>query len=356
MLKQLFTISILSLVVFLIHNVSAQSPYDVPTPGDYLTVVSNTEGNEQTLQLPIKDFIFNVIPHNYQNGKLVSLSLALKPGLDSLYNDLGFFNKTKDTVFIYPSFTQAAYGNNGFYDFYKSKCDVSCLTVKIPTGIHGIQASSIAGAWALKLLQYPYLKDEDVDKNPDILKQYKRIIVLHNEYVTKKEYDAITNHQNVIFLYPNALYAEVTTNYDTNTITLVRGHGYPDSHIKNGFGWKFDNSRYEYDVDCPNWYFYMRENYTLLNCYPEYELLSDEQLLRSLQNPTPSDLLTDIANWSRYPTDPISITNLLNEFDIQGSHIPDWVHTPATLVLNNQISKTDFAHLMIYLNDQNILK
>ena len=67
------------------------------------------------------------------------------------------------------------------------------------------------------------MKDEDVDKNPDILKQYKRIIVLHNEYVTKKEFDAITSHPDVVFLYPNALYAQVEANYTSNTITLVHG-------------------------------------------------------------------------------------------------------------------------------------
>lgn len=174
--------------------------------------------------------------------------------------------------------------------------------------------------------------------------------------MTKKEYDAIINHPNVIFLYPNALYAEVSTNYETNTITLVHGHDYPDSSVKNGFGWKYDNSRFEYDVDCPNWYFYTQENYTLLNCYPEYELLSDEQLVRSLKNPHPSNLITDIANWSRYPDDTNSISNLLSEFGIWGSHIPDWVHRTATLVLNDEISPTDFANLMIYLHDQNILK
>lgn len=114
------------------------------------------------------------------------------------------------------------------------------------------QSSSIIGAWVLKLLNYSYVKDQDVDKNPDILKQYKRVIVLHNEYVTKKEFDAITSHPDVVFLYPNALYAQVKTNYDNGTITLVRGHGYPDSTIGNGFDWKYDNSRYEYDIDCNN--------------------------------------------------------------------------------------------------------
>ncbi|SMH72212.1 hypothetical protein [Candidatus Nitrosotalea okcheonensis] len=34
------------------------------------------------------------------------------------------------------------------------------------------QSSSIIGAWVLKL-NYSYVKDHDVDKNPNILKQYK---------------------------------------------------------------------------------------------------------------------------------------------------------------------------------------
>ncbi|MHB8601010.1 MAG: hypothetical protein ACYC9R_00005 [Nitrosotalea sp.] len=332
------------------------SPYDIPNnPGNYLTVVSNTEGNKQTLHLPIKELLFNVISHNDENGKLISLSLELKPELNNLYKDIGLFDKPRDTVFIYPSFTQAAYGKNGFYDYYNKKCDTTCLTVPIPAGINGIQASSIAGAWALKLLNYPYLTDEDVDKNPDILKQYERVIVLHNEYVTKKEFDAITSHPDVIFLYPNALYAEVKADYVNNTITLVHGHGYPNSTIRNGFGWKHDNSKYEYDVDCKNWYFYKTENYSMLNCYPEYKILHDEQLLRSLQYVDPSDLLADIDNWLRYPNDPASIPKLLDDYGIKGTHIPSWVASSAIKVENNKISQTEFSHLLRYLSDQNLL-
>lgn len=358
----MFVLSILFLVasLSLSHDASAQSytnssAYDIPNNlGDYLTVVSNTEGNEETLQLPIKDLLFNVIPHNDQNGKLISLSLELKPGLDDLYKDLGLFDKPRDAVFIYPSFTQAAYGKSGFYDYYNNKCDIQCLTVKIPTGIHGIQASSIAGAWTLKLLNYPYLKDEDVDKNPDILKQYKRVIVLHNEYVTKKEFGAITSHPNVIFLYPNALYAEVKADYADDTITLVRGHNYPDSSITNGFSWKYDNSKYEYNVDCKNWNFYNAGEYIMLNCYPEYKLLYAEQLLRLLQNNDPANLLDDLNNWIRYKNDQTTI-DLLNDFNIVGKHVPSWVKGPAIWTMNNDITKTEFAHLLRYLSDQNML-
>ena len=45
--------------------------------------------------------------------------------------------------------------------------------------------------------------------------------MLHNEYVTQAMFDAITNHPNVIYLYPNALYAEIEVDYENNLITLI---------------------------------------------------------------------------------------------------------------------------------------
>ena len=323
---------------------------------DYIQIISNSEGNLHTLNLDKSTLLFDFVSNPDVNGNLLSYEIHLKPELSSLYKDLGYSEKERDTVFVYPSFTQSAYDKGGFYDYYNKKCDSSCLTIPIQDKISGFQSSSIVGAWVLKLLDYPYVKDQDIDKNPDILKKYKRVIVLHNEYVTKKEFDAITSHPNVIYLYPNALYAEVKANYDANTITLVRGHGYPDSTIKNGFQWLDDNSRYEYDVDCSDWYFYKTErNNTMLNCYPEYKLLSAEQLLRSLHDNDPSGLLNDLNNWLRYPNDQSIVTGMLNDFDVKGKHVPSWVKNPVSWALNNDISKTDFAHVIRYLYDQNLL-
>jgi hypothetical protein len=329
------------------------------TSGNYLQVLSNTkeEGqHSEVINLPVDQLLFNITPNYDQQGNLASLLIKLKPELTSTYHEIGLFDKPRDTVFIYPSFTQAAYTNNGFYDYYHKKCDLSCLTVPIPTKIIGFQSSSIAGALVLKLLNYPYVKDEDVDKNPDILKQYKRIIVLHNEYVTKKEFDAITNHPDVVYLYPNALYAEVKSDYNTNTITLVRGHGYPDQDIRNGFGWRSDNSRYEYNIECNNWNFYSKSNDTLLNCYPEYRILYDIELLRTLQKSDPTDLLTDISNWLRYPQQNDAVTRVLYDYDISGTQIPTWVTNPANWLLNGKIDEQDFDNIIIYLSEKNIIK
>ncbi|MEM3136230.1 MAG: hypothetical protein QXW37_05840, partial [Candidatus Nitrosotenuis sp.] len=78
----------------------------------------------------------------------------------------------------------------------------------------------------------------------------------------------------------NALTSEVSINYSSNTITLVRGPGHPTADITNGFDWKYDNTQYFNDWDCHSWEFYPVENGYMLNCYPEtfipnygYELL-----------------------------------------------------------------------------------
>ncbi len=186
-----------------------------------------------------------------------------------------------DTVVVYPIFTQAAYGNNGFYDYYKKICDSKCLTIPIPSTIYGSYVSSGMGFIMLSSLKFDTLTDVDVDKNPDILKQYKRVIILHNEYVTKKEFDAITSHPNVIYLYPNALYAEVKVNYATNQTTLVRGHSYPTRDVVNGFGWRYDNSKMEYNTSCKNPSYFKVANGMMLNCYPEL-VISDKTFLKSL--------------------------------------------------------------------------
>jgi hypothetical protein len=325
-------------------------------PAGILQVVSNSEGHLQTLEIPSDQMIFNITPIYDSEGNQASYQLSLKPELSDFYQQAGLFDKPKDTVFIYPSFTQAAYGTNGFYYHYRKQCDTSCLTVPIPDYVHGSQASSIVTAWILKLLGYPYLKDQDVDKNPDILKQYKRVIVLHSEYVTQTEFDAITSHPNVIFLYPNALYAKVTANYTNNTITLIRGHGYPDASIRNGFGWAPDNTKYEYNVQCNNWHFYLKDNATFLNCYPEYHVLVSKEMLLSLQEGDPTTITDDVTNWLMYPQDQNGTEQLLDDFGVTGSTIPPWVEKPALLLQNGDISKRDFGGMLQYLSSQKIIK
>lgn len=199
--------------------------------------------------------------------------------------ELEYYEKYEDlksdgrTAVIYPILTQSAYDWNGFHDYYNGYCDL-CTTTKLHTAYEKTYSASGNGFRVLEFLGYQVLDDIDVDKNPSILKNYDKVILLHNEFVTKKEFEAITAHPNVVYLYPNALASEVSIDYSSNMIMLVRGPRYPTADITNGFDWQYDNTQYFNDWDCHSWEFYRVENGHMLNCYPEtfipnygYELL-----------------------------------------------------------------------------------
>jgi len=208
----------------------------------------------------------------------------LNPSYMQLYDEIGNLDKSQNAVFVYPTFTASAYLDNGFYDYYEGKCDI-CTTISLYDDLNiPVYLIGGTGAVVLKKLGYDYITDIDIDKNPDILQEYDKIILLHNEYVTKREFDAITSHPNVVYLYPNALYAEIDVDYDQKTITLIRGHGYPSQEIDNGFDWEFDNTRpYEFDTDCIDWKFKEIDNGMMLDCYPEYVIYTDADLLRKIK-------------------------------------------------------------------------
>ncbi len=207
-------------------------------------------------------------------GNLIwrSLSLALNPNKMDMYSEVAVWNDPQKTVVVYPYFTSAAYNEPGFYQYYSGECD-DCTTTKItqPTVLY---TSSGIGHQALTILGYPSIPDIEIDKNPSILQQFDKVIMLHNEYVTRVMFDAITNHPNVFYLYPNALYAEIEVNYMDETITLIRGHNYPEPEITNGFDWEFDNTHpYEFDSACLEMTIYKTENLFLQNTEQLFKLL-----------------------------------------------------------------------------------
>jgi len=197
-----------------------------------------------------------------------TLLLGLNPNKMDRYNEVAVWNDPQNTVVVYPYFTSVAYHEPGFYTYYSGQCD-DCTTTKFvpPTPSY---TSSGTGHQALTLLGYTSITDVEIDRDPSILQQFDKVIMLHNEYVTRTMFDAVTSHPNVIYLYPNTLYAEIEVNYIDETITLIRGHNYPEPEITNGFDWEFDNTHpYEFDSLCADMEFYRIENGWMTNCYPE---------------------------------------------------------------------------------------
>ena len=230
-----------------------------------------------------------------------SLAVGLDPNKIDVYNEVkapDLFDQK--VVVVYPYFTYSAYKEPGFYTYYSGECD-DCTTTKLVQPAIQYTSSGI-GHQVLTLLGYPTITDIEIDVNPSILQEFDKVIMLHNEYVTRTMFDAITNHPNVLYLYPNALYAEIEVNYIDETITLVRGHGYnseiysqnfeqpyrvyfADPEIINGFDWEFDNTHpYEFDKECLDMEIYKIENGWMTNCYPENLFLQNtEQLFKLLK-------------------------------------------------------------------------
>jgi hypothetical protein len=210
-----------------------------------------------------------------------SLLLGLNPNKLDMYNAVAVWNDPQKTVVVYPYFTSVAYNEPGFYTYYAGGCD-NCTTTKFAPPIP-LYTSSGIGHQALTLLGYTGITDVEIDKNPGILQQFDKVIMLHNEYVTRTMFDAVTSHPNVIYLYPNALYAEIEVNYIDETITLIRGHNYPEFEITNGFDWEFDNTHpYEFDSRCQTIDIYKIKNGWMTTCYPENVFLRDSQQLFDL--------------------------------------------------------------------------
>ena len=208
------------------------------------------------------------------------MHFKLKNENKDIYREIGVTANSKEAVVVVPFFTMTAYADSGFYEYYKKKCDENCIE-SIPIKYDELPTfeSSEVGIRILKLLGYPIVTDIEVDKYPDLLKEFDKVILLHNEYVTRTEFDAIIDHPKVIYLYPNALYAEISVDYENQTITLERGHNFPEPQIRNGFDWKFDNSKLEYDYCSSSWEFSNTDNGIMLSCYPEHIMFKDHELL-----------------------------------------------------------------------------
>ena len=135
-------------------------------------------------------------------------------------------------------------------------------------------------------LGYNFITDIDVDKNPEVLQNFDKIIILHNEYVNRKAFDAISAHPNVIFLYPNALYAEVAVDYSDNTEKLIHSHNYPNypNGTSNGFDYDIEEQfdEYEFDIECLGWTFVEIENGYRLNCYHDYAIDANLEIILAI--------------------------------------------------------------------------
>jgi hypothetical protein len=178
-------------------------------------------------------------------------------------------DKTPRIAFVRYTFTEAAYRQNGFYDFYYKhgfppwekpvKTDLNLLSVKtIPSTSEIISSKDLLKLsntttllpegkdfdfWIPFVNQVKkvapnatltVMRDEDVHDGhifypkDNKTNAFDILLLFHNEYVTQTEYDNlkqfVSNGGTIIFIDANVLYAEVSYDRNNETITLVKGH------------------------------------------------------------------------------------------------------------------------------------
>ena len=284
----IFTLVLFSILFLTFGIVDDNLSETSTTMSDYVDNLSNSH----TYFIPQTNSIFDhFLTYNdftrYHNGN-PSPNDGIRITFNESYDPQSILDlKPNDgTVVIYPVFTSAAYKEPGFYTYFAGNCDQSCVTDLSFENPEFQFTSSGASAQILYHVGYDFLTDVQVDQNPEILENYETVILLHNEYVTQKQFDAISIHPNLIFLHPNALYALVTVDYDTNSITLIQGHDYPpENPMKNGFNYEIEQKfhDYEYDTECSDWKFIEIVNGFHLNCYPESIILDNLEILKKMK-------------------------------------------------------------------------
>ena len=284
----LFSVLILALAYFFTFNSDLSIPASdlSVTMSDYIENLSNIHQIQFNLGVPYFDAYFtddDVTRINNNLGPIDGVRITLNESTAEQMIDL--LKPNDGSVVIYPVFTSAAYKEPGFYTYFRGECDESCITDLSFENPEFKYTSSGLTAQILYHVGYDFLTDIEVDQNPELLQNYDTVILLHNEYLTKKAFDAISSHPKLIFLAPNALYAEIDVNYDDNTMTLIRGHNYPEFEIKNGFNYEIEQRfhDYEYDTECIDWKFIEFENGYALNCYPDAMLHTNFDILLQMK-------------------------------------------------------------------------
>jgi len=225
------------------------------------------------------------------------------PEMNKIYQEI--MNSDDKTIAIFPTISLHAYSQQCIWDYYVEASE-ECKIIQLNNGIdissmndniwfnpaflqsgHFVHNTNLLSYQVLKHLNYEMLSDIEIEKNPNILENYDKIIVLQNTYVTKKIFDAITNHPKAIFLYPGALSEEVKIDFNDNTIEVLSPIKYPEEkNYRNDFFWEFDNSHRIFEdcmiIDNPK--FEIIDNGIMINCFPEDIVNRSKEMLKIIKD------------------------------------------------------------------------
>jgi N,N-dimethylformamidase beta subunit-like protein len=241
---------------FLSFNISTQYIHSniVVYAQNYTSDKSSITTGISTPEKGLPPVSLHALPKSQQSQILHKKSVPLLAVLHSQT-----YKKGSRIALIVPVFTGAAY-NYAFYIFYKHFASVragenvthhlsllSSLVTKPKVPKIPNYAAISASAYAMRYLdrhlslltpknKISVLTDIDVDSgsifmnNNHSTNRYDILILGHQEYVTQQEYSNlkkfVANGGTMILLDGNVFYAQVGYDRSTQTITLIKGHGW----------------------------------------------------------------------------------------------------------------------------------
>ena len=243
------------------------------------------------------DLFFQDKPFNDKLNEIV-------PEMNDIYMEI--MNEDDKTIVIFPTVSLHAYSERCIWDYYMPASD-DCKIIQLNNDIdlssmnnniwlnpawkslsgYFLYNTNVISFQILGNLNYEILSDIEIEKNPSILESYDKIIVLQNKYVTKKMFDAITNHPKVIYLTPGALSEEVKIDFTNNTITVLSPIKYPEEkNYRNDFSWEYDNTDREFE-DCSHSNdpkFEKVSNGIMTNCVSENLIGKSKEFLKIIKD------------------------------------------------------------------------
>jgi hypothetical protein len=172
----------------------------------------------------------------------------MKKGVTGGTNQRLPLNQVETIAIVCPTFTTAAYHNSfyKFYELYRFVQPPTNITTNLSLLKSSVTSNTTISAFhsmtdlAAKIKTFipnaklTILTDQDVDRgaifNRNGSDAYDIVVLGHQEYVTQLEYDNlkqyVTNGGIMILLDGNVFYAEVSYDEPSQTITLVKGHGW----------------------------------------------------------------------------------------------------------------------------------
>lgn len=235
-----------------------------------------------------------------ENWDEVTVDVAHEEELLNIQN----LDPENGVAFVDPSFTYAAYGVGGFYEFYAKYHGVSpgnAVTTDLDLMTADIQRDSDRSYYEpllQKVKEYipdgssvSVISDMDIHTGvifrPDGSNSFKALFLLHDEYIAQQGYDNlkrfVNNGGTLVFIDGNTFYAEVS--YDSNecTVTLVKGH---DWEFDGEKAWKSVSERY------------LEEN---------RQWMGTNYMINALQNPI--DFTNNLFNYTHFEENYVSNPN-----------------------------------------------